>query len=52
MYLLGLSGVKEAGRLIIALGVTLLGCSFSAVDARIQMKAYGSIVSTAYYYSD
>ncbi|TRY53310.1 Aspartyl (Acid) protease [Cryptosporidium tyzzeri] len=33
-------------------GAVLFGCSFSRVEARIQMKAYGSIVSTAYYYSD
>ncbi|KAK9174566.1 Aspartyl (Acid) protease [Cryptosporidium meleagridis] len=33
-------------------GAVLFGCSFSGVEARIQMKAYGSIVSTAYYYSD
>ncbi|KAH8584874.1 aspartyl protease [Cryptosporidium sp. chipmunk genotype I] len=40
-------------RLITTLGVAVLfGRNFSKVGARIQMKAYGSIVSTAYYYSD
>ncbi|OII74811.1 aspartyl protease [Cryptosporidium ubiquitum] len=44
--------MKTIKKLITALGAVIFGFGLSKVEARIQMKAYGSIVSTAYYYSD
>lgn len=49
---MGSSKMKAAVKLAVGLGIALFGGGFPIVDARIQMKAYGSIVSTAYYYSD
>lgn len=46
------SKMKAAAKLVVGLWIALIGSSFPIVEARIQMKAYGSIVSTAYYYSD